>query len=177
MLAFQAALHLLFGAAQGAPLDAHLLAAPQWLTGLLHGSRSGDAGAMWAQMRQMQMTMPPGMSMPSMPGMPGSVQSSGGAMAGMGHGPWAMLAAHAGAGLVCSWWLERGEALLFGLVWALIVCVLAPIRLAVSRGSNVPPLLRQPRIAAVGATRRRLAAELLTDVVVRRGPPASVNAL
>jgi hypothetical protein len=164
MLAGQAALHALFGLAQGGEATGGWMRAADRaasaLSMLLHPHPAADAA--WARMA---MTGMPGMSGPGACG-----AASGAGMPGMGHGPGAMLAAHALAGLVCSWWLARGEAQVFGLLLALVMAAFAPLRLAMAAcrpGGDVP---RTPHAAAAAPVRTRWAL-LLVHSEVRRGPP------
>jgi hypothetical protein len=167
MLTAQALLHELFARAQGAPSTSTGLALAHHVGGLvanlLHPPQS--AASAWSAM-----PMPAGMTMPgmSMPAAP-SAGSSGAGMCAMGHGAWGMIAAHAAAGLVCSWWLARGEARIFGLLSALVLALFAPLLLAAEAlGGWVARPCRPVRaFAAV----RTVYSPLLAYTVVRRGPP------
>lgn len=109
------------------------------------------------------------------------------AMAGMGtpvamdpmpgwmsaHGCVGMVAVHAAAGLVCAWWLWRGETAVFRLLRTLahravllLVSLLSPLPSVIADRAAAVPDRRHARTPA--ATR------LLVHAVVRRGPPAPV---
>ncbi|MGH6657568.1 MAG: hypothetical protein ACRDVE_20475 [Actinocrinis sp.] len=135
----------------------------------------------------------PGMQgMPTMPGMVmpdpsqrsawrygGGLTATGtspghGAMASMsampGHGLAGMIAVHAAAGLLCAWWLRRGEAAVFRLLRAL--AQLAAMLLVIVRpGAQLVP---DPRIPVPDGCDENPAAgrRLLLHAVVRRGPPS-----
>lgn len=90
---------------------------------------------------------------------------------GMGQGPWAMLAVHTLAGLVCAWWLRRGEAAAFALLRTLATYALAPLR----QGVPLPRGVRSPRrIVPVVVPPRRGRSTVLAFILVRRGPPGLV---
>ncbi len=169
MLAGQCGLHALFNLTQGPT------AADGWVRfvgrataaigELAHPHVAADPA--WAQM-----PMPPGMSMPGMP-MPATGSSAAAstmAMPAMGHGLWGMLAAHLLAGLVCSWWLARGEARVFGLLLALVMAAFAPLRLTLAAFRT--RALRRCGAPVEARERRTRYALALTHSVVRRGPPA-----
>lgn len=169
MLAGQAGLHVLFDTAPSTGA-AQTLPVARWLAALVQSATHGSEGAHaeWGLM-----TMPDGSTMPAMPGMgmgvaPGG-SGAGMAMPGMSHGPWGMIAAHAVVGLVCAWWLARGESTLFGLLSTLIAFLFAPVRLAVGlRAAGFP---RTRRAAIASASARCSYSALLAHCLVRRGPP------
>jgi hypothetical protein len=140
-----------------------------------------------------------GTGMPAMPGMPpmpamimphpvpasawlcgGANAAAGTGMSGTpmsmawipGHGPAGMIAVHAVAGLLCAWWLRRGEAATFRLLRALaffavvLPALLWPGSAPVPGTAEVLPVVDGPRTPA----RRRL----LGYAVIRRGPPVPV---
>lgn len=154
MLAGEALEHLLFTAAQ-------------------HIDTGGSAAAASTSTPDM-----PGMPMPGMPGMaaaPTSPHGGAGMSIVMHYGAAGMIAVHAAAGLVCAWWLHRGERAFLAL-------------LARAAGEAVARLLP----AAPAAAHRVAAAEHdfaladrvcapcfpkpLIHVLVRRGPPAPRSA-
>ena len=168
MLLGEAGLHTLFRLANSpATADAwvrRIEHAAAVTAGMLHPAPPADSA--WAQM-----PMPPGMSMPGMPAMGSPHPASGMAMPGMGHGPWGMIAAHAAAGLVCSWWLARGETMVFGLLFALVMMAFAPIRLALA-ACRACCSWRAPRTRIRPVAARSRYGLVLAHSVVRRGPPA-----
>lgn len=97
-------------------------------------------------------------------GMPQSVMGHGG---GVG-----MIAAHAGAGLLCACLLRRGEAAVFRLLLETLGALAAPLLLLIWPDTLVvPDLLRTPPTGewhVLGRYNR-----LLSTVVARRGPPCS----
>lgn len=168
MLTAQVALHELFARAQGAPSTSAGLALAHHLggfvTNLLHPPQ--PAASAWSAM---PMPMPAGMSMPGM-SMPAAASAgSGGGTCAMGHGAWGMIAAHAAAGLVCSWWLARGEARMFGLLSALVLALFAPLLLAAEALGGW--IARPCRAVRAFAAVRTVYSPLLAYTVVRRGPP------
>ncbi len=89
-----------------------------------------------------------------------------------------MAVAHALAGLVCGWWLWRGEVALARLGRCLVLFVRAPLRTAWGLWSATPPAPVPP---AQRRTRRR-AGRRLQDLLAlhaisRRGPPLSLRFL
>lgn len=155
MLAGEFGLHLLFTWAQ------HATAAP--------------SSAMWAMTGMNGM---PGMGMATAPtggvGRPGFATATSPMPDWMSaHGSVGMVAVHAAAGLVCAWWLWRGETAVFRLLRTLayraaplLVLLLSPLPPVMpDRGAAVP----DGREARSPATTR-----LLVHAVVRRGPPAPV---
>ncbi|MFH8438168.1 hypothetical protein ACH4A3_23460 [Streptomyces sp. NPDC018007] len=86
-----------------------------------------------------------------------------------------MAAAHALAGLVCGWWLWRGEVALARLARCLVLFVRAPLRTAWRLWCAMPPappapVRRRPRHR--GRRRRDL---LALHAISRRGPPPSLR--
>ncbi|MER7699344.1 MULTISPECIES: hypothetical protein [unclassified Streptomyces] len=83
-----------------------------------------------------------------------------------------MAAAHAVAGLVCGWWLWRGEVALARLGRCLVLFVRGPLRTALLLWSATPPA---PPRAARRRTRRRPGRRpqdlLALHAISRRGPP------
>ncbi|MGH6657574.1 MAG: hypothetical protein ACRDVE_20505, partial [Actinocrinis sp.] len=173
MLLGQAALHELFGLSQASD------AAGAWVDriervsaavgALLHPQPTADSMA--AQMAHMSMPMPPGMVMPGMPDTGTSAAAT--AMPGMSHGPWGMIAAHLVAGLLCSWWLARGEARVFGLLRGLLVWAFRPMP-AICAWTLGP--WRAPGTGIEPSPRRLRFAAVLVHSVVRRGPPPTAVA-
>jgi hypothetical protein len=167
MLSGEAVMHELFMRAQGAPSSNAGLAFVHRIggivTSLVHSPQ--PASSAWSAM-----PMPAGMTMPDMPGMTSGMSGDAATAAGgMGHGTLGMIAAHVAAGLLCSWWLARGEARVFGLLSALVLALFAPMRLAVAvlGGRFLPPR----RAVAADAPMRVQYSALLTYAMVRRGPP------
>lgn len=109
-------------------------------------------------------------------GMGGAGTSAGGAMASM---PWlcahdsaGMIAVHAAAGLLCAWWLWRGEAATFHLLRTLAAFALPLLLLAWAGAPAVPDRTRvvpDDPGAHVPTVRG-----LLGHALVRRGPPSPV---
>ncbi|MEU7330049.1 hypothetical protein [Streptomyces parvus] len=89
-----------------------------------------------------------------------------------------MAAAHALAGLVCGWWLWRGEVALARLGRCLVLFVRAPLRTAwrlwaATPPAPVPPARRRTRRGAG----RRPQGLLALHTLSRRGPPLSLRFL
>lgn len=168
MLAGELGLHLLFAAAQ----------------------KTGDGGAMPSMPGMPDM---PGMT--SMPGMvmphpvPAAAWLCGHGKAGLGmdgvspaplssmgwmsaHHSAGMIAVHVVAGVLCAWWLWRGEAAAFRLLRALaqfavpLLVIVWPGVLVVADLTSTVPDDRDERAPA--------GRRLLVHAVVRRGPPACV---
>lgn len=89
-----------------------------------------------------------------------------------------MAAAHALAGLVCGWWLCRGEVALARLGRCLVLFVRAPLRTARRLWAATPPAPVPP---ARRRTRRRAGRRpqdlLALHTLSRRGPPLSLRFL
>lgn len=131
--------------------------------------------------------MPNMPGMPSMTGMimphavPASAWLCGGGSAASGstwlmswmsaHGSTGMVAVHAAAGLLCAWWLCRGEVACFHLLGLLAQLALPLLVLAWPDAAPAvaPFALRRPVAADERAPAGR---RLLGHAVVRRGPPA-----
>ncbi len=89
-----------------------------------------------------------------------------------------MAAAHAVAGLICGWWLWRGEVALARLGRCLALFVRAPLRTARSLWSATPPAPAPPvRRRARSRPRRRPRDLLALHACSRRGPPLSPRLL
>ncbi|MEQ4608247.1 hypothetical protein ABMX48_16420 [Streptomyces cavourensis] len=89
-----------------------------------------------------------------------------------------MAAAHALAGLVCGWWLWRGEVALARLGRSLALFVRAPLRTAWRLWSAAPPAPGRPvRPRARRRPGRRPQGLLAPHVLSRRGPPLPVPSL
>ncbi|MFJ9112822.1 hypothetical protein [Streptomyces sp. NPDC102283] len=86
-----------------------------------------------------------------------------------------MAAAHAAAGLICGWWLWRGEVALARLGRCLVLFVRAPLRTARRLWSATPhapaPSVRR-RVRR--RPRRRFRNLLALHAISRRGPPLSL---
>ena len=89
-----------------------------------------------------------------------------------GHGSAGMIAAHAAAGLLCAWWLWRGEAAAFQLLRALARFAAPLLAIAWPRPPAVPDLAARTPTDRTEQT--SICARLLVHAVVRRGPPAPV---
>lgn len=164
MLAGELGLHLLFAAAQD-----------------MRGEAASPTPAM-PGMAGMAGTGPmPGMVMPHAVSAsawlcgPAAAGASGGhdAMPRMPiHGSAGMITAHVAAGLLCAWWLCRGEAATFRLLQSLAIFA-APLLVIVWPEAPVIPDLtaRVPDDSDEHAPTGR---GLLVHAVVRRGPPAPV---
>lgn len=89
------------------------------------------------------------------------------------HGGLGMVAVHVVAGLLCAWWLRRGEASVFRLLRTLAVLA-GPALLLLWPAAVVVADLHRPRRLAL-ARGRVLGPyyQLLSTVVARRGPPNS----
>lgn len=174
MLVGQTGLHELFSVAQGATATDGWIRFTERATvvigGLVHPHPA--TGTAWAQM---PMVMPPGTSMPGMPPMGSGGAASGMAMSAAGHDMTAMAAAHVFAALVCSWWLARGEASVFGLLLALVMAAFAPLRASMA-GCGAGAQTPRTRTIEVGE-RRTCYALVLAHSLVRRGPPACCASL
>ncbi|MFD5029005.1 hypothetical protein ACFWM0_01040 [Streptomyces sp. NPDC058405] len=82
-----------------------------------------------------------------------------------------MAVAHMVAGLLCGWWLWRGETAVLQLGRSLALFVCAPLRLArrmLSHTGSPPP---RPRIRVPRRPRRRLRHRVVAHGTSRRGPP------
>ncbi|MBT3077554.1 MULTISPECIES: hypothetical protein [Streptomyces] len=88
-----------------------------------------------------------------------------------------MAAAHALAGLVCGWWLWRGEVALARLGRSLVLFVRAPLRTAWRLWSAAPPAPARPVRPRGGGRCRRPQGLLAPHVLSRRGPPPPVPSL
>ncbi|ALC32241.1 integral membrane protein [Streptomyces sp. CFMR 7] len=88
-----------------------------------------------------------------------------------------MAAAHALAGLVCGWWLWRGEVALARLGRSLALFVRAPLRTAWRLWSAAPPAPGRPVRPRGGGRCRRPQGLLAPHVLSRRGPPLPVPSL
>jgi hypothetical protein len=143
------------------------------------------SGAMTSPMSSM-----PGMpNMPEMPSMPRIVMSHpvpasawlcGGGTPAAGssrlmtwmsaHGSLGMIAVHAAAGLLCAWWLWRGEAACFHLLDQLGQLALPLLVLAWPDAPAAPPFTA--RVTVVADERVPAGRRLFENALVRRGPPA-----
>lgn len=191
MLACQGGLHVFFSWVQGlcvAPAQAAGKAAA-WAD-LLLCSHSGAAGSMplsGSSMHQMvrriglDWNSPPahqlgghmglgGHSADALPAMP--------AMPAMHHAGAGMLVAHLLVGLVCAWWLHRGERAVFALLAALAAgadrSLHRLLRLFVA-GAVVPVPAGGPRLFQRPATSGQPHLTVVRHAVVRRGPPLSLS--
>lgn len=89
-----------------------------------------------------------------------------------------MAAAHAVAGLVCGWWLWRGEVALARLGRSLALFVRAPLRTAWRLWSATPPTAGRPVRRRTRRRPGRRPQDLLAlHAISRRGPPLPVPSL
>ncbi|REK88629.1 hypothetical protein DY245_20310 [Streptomyces inhibens] len=184
MLACQGGLHLFFSWAQGiaAPVQATSKAAA-WAD-LLLCSHSGSARPTPLLSRSMhQMVRHAGWDWHSPPARRhGAHMGLGGrtadAMPTMHHMGFGMLAAHVLAGLVCAWWLHRGERAVFALLAALAAATDRSLhrllRLFVAR-ATVPVAPPGPLRFQRPVTAGQLHLAVVRHAVVRRGPPLSFS--
>ncbi|MFJ9417875.1 hypothetical protein ACIRPT_27520 [Streptomyces sp. NPDC101227] len=115
--------------------------------------------------------MVPSTPMDAMAGMDMSPMGHTGQMSGAGQGAPGMFLAHLLAALVCGLWLWRGEAAVFRLARSLAGLLFAPLLLALATQGRAG--LRLPARPLADAPVLRLRAELLHDIVSRRGPPGT----
>ncbi|GGU74562.1 hypothetical protein GCM10010211_45530 [Streptomyces albospinus] len=193
VLACQGGLHVFFSWAQGIAASAQAPGkAAAWADLLLCG-HMGPAGSVplpVGSMRQvvraagMDWNRPPVHPPAGGPARGGSPADAMHSMAGMHsmpamqHAGVGMLAAHLLAGLVCGWWLHRGERALFALLAALaaaadrslhrllhllLVGVTVPVAHVGPRRVRRPAAAEQPHLAVV------------RHAVIRRGPPLSFS--
>lgn len=168
MLAGELGLHLLFTAAQATAVPVRIdgVAGVVFSSGgVLTVAPAGSAPAGAAGM--------PMNGMPSMPGMSGAMMPTtpGGRLMSvlMGHGPLGMVAVHVVAGLLCAWWLHRGERTVFGVLMWLLWHGASPLRLLVAEPLAVPR-------GRAGVRTRPCSDRIgfpgpIAHVIVRRGPP------
>lgn len=184
MLVCQGGLHLFFSWTQG------MAAAPAQATGkagawdLLLCSHSGSAGSMSLPGSSMHRIVsragldwnsPPAHQHGAHKGLGTHMAQS---MPAMHHAGPGMLAAHLLAGLVCAWWLHRGERAVFALLAALaaaadrslhqLLCLFVACA-AVRLPTDGPWRFRRP----VASGHLHLA--VVRHAVVRRGPPLSFS--
>ncbi|MFF2809546.1 hypothetical protein ACFVT2_20650 [Streptomyces sp. NPDC058000] len=99
-------------------------------------------------------------------------------MPAMHHAGFGMLAAHLLAGLVCAWWLHRGERALFALLAALAAAADRPLyrllRLLLA-GVTVPVAHVGPRRVRPRAAAAQPHLAVVRHAVIRRGPPLSFS--
>ncbi|MEV6855087.1 hypothetical protein ACIF6I_22825 [Streptomyces microflavus] len=89
-----------------------------------------------------------------------------------------MAASHAVAGLVCGWWLWRGEVALARLGRSLALFVRAPLRTAWRLWSATPPTAGRPVRRRTRRRPGRRPQDLLAlHAISRRGPPLPVPSL
>ncbi|MEX2972526.1 hypothetical protein [Streptomyces sp. C184] len=183
VLAGQGGLHLFFSWAQGfvAPAQSTGKAAA-WADLLLCG-HSGAAGSMALLGPSMhQMVRRAGMHWNSPPDQHGAHMGLGGhtahAMPAMHHAGFGMLAAHLLAGLLCAWWLHRGERAVFALLAALAAVadrslhrLLGLFVAGVATPVPADGLRRFRRPVTSGS----LHLAVVRHTVVRRGPPLSFS--
>ena len=158
MLAGECGLHLLFIAAQGPgsassaqrafdaasaalPATARGLPLSDWVCGPMGGSGMGSGLAS---------------------------RLAADLMAGHGLG---MIAAHGVAGLLCAWWLWRGESALFRLLRWLGTLAAPLLAVLWPDGPVAPDFVRVRRVRAQGDAVSGRTLRLLSTRVVRRGPP------
>lgn len=184
VLACQGGLHLFFSWAQVVTAPARTTGkAAAWADLLLCG-HSGSAGVtplLGSSMRQtvrragLDWNSPPAHQHGAGMGLGSHTAHT---MPGMHHSGFGMLAAHLLAGLVCAWWLHRGERAVFALLAALAAVADRSlhrlIRLFVTGVAEPVPSggpRRFPRPMASG----QLHLAVVRYVVVRRGPPLSFS--
>ncbi|MFF4948295.1 hypothetical protein [Streptomyces chattanoogensis] len=188
MLACQGGLHLLFSWAQGlcvAPAQSAGKAGA-WADLLLCG-HSGSVGSMPRLGSSMhQMVRRAGMDWNSPPahqhgghmGLSGHSADAMPAMPAAHHMGFGMLAAHLLAGLLCAWWLHRGERAVFALLAALAATADRSLhrllRLFVA-GAVVPVPAVGPRLFRRPVTSGQPHLAVVRHTVVRRGPPLSLS--
>lgn len=93
-----------------------------------------------------------------------------GALSGSGVGP-GMLLAHAAAGVLCAWWLRRGERAVLALVG--LVRSLFHRLLVLASAPDAPPHRGPARLRGHAPLRHRVTLLLLRHVRILRGPPAA----
>ncbi|MFI1188209.1 hypothetical protein [Streptomyces californicus] len=87
-----------------------------------------------------------------------------------------MAAAHALAGLVCGWWLWRGDIALARLARCLVLFVRAPLRTAWRLWSSTPSTPTRPALRRTRPRRGCARRDPLTlHAISRRGPPPSLR--
>ncbi|MFF4145516.1 hypothetical protein ACFY0A_30020 [Streptomyces sp. NPDC001698] len=187
VLACQGGLHLFFSWAQGnaAPAQATDKAAA-WADLLLCG-HSGSAGSASLPGRSMrQVVRDAGLDWNSLPVHQhaghltpgGSMADAVHSMPAVHHAGAGMLAAHLLAGLVCAWWLHRGERAVFALLAALAAAADRPLhrllRLFVA-GATAPVAPGGPRRFQRPVTVGQSHLAVVRHVVIRRGPPLSFS--
>ena len=178
MLAGEAGLHLLFSAARRSAVSAAV-------------STSTESGTSWTpDLSRIKTTHPipaadwlcgpgmAGMRAAAATGRPGRSSGSGGAGAMdsmpsmMPHGMAGMVGVHVAAGLLCAWWLRRGEVAAFQLLRALAGFVVPLLVCCVAGALPVPDLtVVVPDDAGARVPRAR---RFLIHALVRRGPPVPV---
>ncbi|WP_030802106.1 hypothetical protein [Streptomyces sp. NRRL S-337] len=187
VLACQGGLHLFFSWAQRVAAPAPTTGKTAAWSDLLLRGHSGSAGSMPLLSSSMhQMVRRAGMDWNSPPSHHHGAHMGLGshtahAMPAMHHMGFGMLAAHLLAGLMCAWWLHRGERALFALLAALaaaanrslpslhrllrlfVAGLAVPVPAGGPRPSRRPIASRQPHLAVV------------RHAVVRRGPPLSFS--
>jgi hypothetical protein len=165
MLAGELGLHGLFTPAQAA-------AAPVRIDGVA-GVAVSSGGVLTGSPAGSVPTGMTGMPMGDMPGMPGmgGMTPSAGPLMGvlMGHGQVGMVAVHVAAGLLCAWWLHRGERIVFGLLMWLLWYGATPLRLLAAAPLAVP----RPRagMSVLPGPDRVGYPRPIAYAIVRRGPP------
>jgi hypothetical protein len=87
------------------------------------------------------------------------------------HAPAGMIAVHVVAGLLCAWWLRRGEAALFRLLRAVARFAAPLLAIVWAAAPTVPDLTAAGRDDR--RARRPTVSRLLVHAVIRRGPPAT----
>ncbi|ANZ20946.1 membrane protein [Streptomyces noursei ATCC 11455] len=190
VLACQGGLHVFFSWAQGiaAPAQAPGKAAA-WADLLLCG-HSGTAGsAPLPGLPLRQVVRAAGLDWNSPPvrrhagdltrgSSPADAMHSMPAMHSMHHAGIGMLAAHLLAGLVCGWWLHRGERALFALLAALAAAAdrsLHRLLRVLLVGVTVPVAHVGPQRVRRTATAAQPHLAVVRHAVIRRGPPLSFS--
>lgn len=161
MLLGEAGLHLLFSSTQRTAVES--------------ASASASSGAAWVpDLSRIKAAHPipaadwlcgHGMAVASMVPMPWTASHGSAGMAGM-------VGVHVAAGLLCAWWLRRGEAAVFQLMRAIAGFVMPLLVFFVPGARPVPDLtvVVPDDAGAHGPNVRRF----LVHALVRRGPPVPV---
>ncbi|MYR12669.1 hypothetical protein GTY62_19095, partial [Streptomyces sp. SID724] len=86
-----------------------------------------------------------------------------------------MAVAHAVAGLICGWWLWRGDVAVARLGRCLVLFLRGPLRTAWLLWSATPPPPAPPTRRRVRRRPRRPRDPLALHAISRRGPPLSLR--
>ncbi|WP_034263493.1 hypothetical protein [Actinospica robiniae] len=184
MLAGEAGLHLLFSAAQrtttsvaaGAAASTPTTSATSWSPDMSRIKMAHPIPAVdWLCGHGMDGMRAVAAATTGVPGGSGG-SGGGGAMASMPSmaalGMAGMVGVHVAAGLLCAWWLRRGEVATFQLMRALAGFVVPLLVFCVAGARPVPDLtIVVPNVAGARVPRAR---RLLVHALIRRGPPVLV---